>query len=159
MFWDHWLIIVAPKPIILYPLNWVIDFKMDRFHNSFVMKTCDLFGKSHQTRRRHVEVYFLCVLLFLTSHRTSLRVFLDLARITASSSYREVLFGWCFVCFKCIFTFHPLTGTQEGQEEAAAGWGWILQRVLHVWAEPDPGVQGGKVFFITCRVLQSLLAV
>lgn len=51
-----------------------------------------------------------------------------------------------------IFLLFHLTGTQEGQEEAAAGWGWILQCVLHVRAEPDPGVQGGKVsmFFISC---------
>lgn len=128
MFWDHWLVIVAPKPIILYPLNWVIDFKMDRFHKSFVMKMCDLFGKSHQTQ--WFDLTFWCILSFilviiqqrsyfkfqfrtplcpfvLTLHRTSLTVFvfLELARIAASSSHSEVLFGRCFVCFKCILPF------------------------------------------------------
>lgn len=71
----------------------------------------------------------------------------------ATASYSEI----CLVdvMFEVHFTSHHFTGTQEGQEEAAAGWGWILQRVLHVWAEPDPGVQGGKVFFLTSHVLQS----
>lgn len=58
------------------------------------------------------------------------------------------------VCRLVHFTFHHFTGTQEGQEEAAAGWGWILQRLLHVWAEPDPGVQGGKVFILASHALQ-----
>ena len=33
-------------------------------------------------------------------------------------------------------------GAQEGQEEVG-GWGQ-LQRVLHIWAGSDPGVQGGE---------------
>lgn len=65
----------------------------------------------------------------------------DLTRTTVF--YTEV----CFVdvMFEVCSAFHRSTGTQEGQEEAAAGRGWILQCVLHVWAEPDSGVQRGEV--------------
>lgn len=35
----------------------------------------------------------------------------------------------------------PNLGTKESQEE---GRGWKFQRVLHVRADPDPGVQGGR---------------
>lgn len=59
--------------------------------------------------------------------------------------------------FTVHFTVLHLTGTQEGQEEAAAGRGWILQCVLHVRAEPDPGVQGGKVHPIASRALRRAL--
>lgn len=61
-----------------------------------------------------------------------------------------------FCMLKVYFTFlFFFPGTQESQEEAAAGWGWFLQRVLHVWAEPDPGVQGGKIIFITSHILKN----
>ena len=43
---------------------------------------------------------------------------------------------------ECVLTVSP--GTQEGKEEGSGRRQWFLQRVLHVWAEPDPGVQGGE---------------
>ncbi len=43
MFWDHWLIIVAPKPIILRSQKGQISQKL-------CDENVNLFGKSHQTQ-------------------------------------------------------------------------------------------------------------
>lgn len=72
-------------------------------------------------------------------------------------SYRFVLFGDKNVTF-CprsnqilAAIINPLPvyspGTKEGQEEAGRRRRRLLQRVLHVWAEPDSGVQRGEVYY------------
>jgi len=54
-------------------------------------------------------------------------------------SRTAVTFSWRFPSCVC-----P-PGTKEGKEEAGSRRKWFLQRVLHVWAEPDSGVQRGEL--------------